>query len=306
MSTHYNAKICVGIVTYKQERLISRMLDSILMQKEFGLSEIIICDDCSPDGTWTVIQQYKERYPTIINPIRNERNMGIYGNVANMYSYVQESNSDIFVSCSGDDALCDGFFQKLQYTIQTNNVNVGDKVMFFGDYKVVHPNGIGKVIKQDCAMSKFSPLAAHLRGKFSTRSSAVTMPCFRQFDSFPIDQGVAISEEICDIQPFIHADKFIYMPVVGSIYYCGIGISTTMNNKKEFAQRKIAKELLLQTVELDDFTRHYLKFQINQFQYKIQPSFWIFCKSWYHYFLSRQNDSMRKVLFQIVDMLRSR
>ena len=45
-------KISVLIVTYKQADVIGRNIESIIQQKEYGLHEIIICDDCSPDNNW--------------------------------------------------------------------------------------------------------------------------------------------------------------------------------------------------------------------------------------------------------------
>ena len=73
------AKISVYVITYKQKNVISRALDSILAQKEFGLDHIIVCDDCSPDGTWDIIQSYKEKYPEYFIIHKNLLNKGIYG-----------------------------------------------------------------------------------------------------------------------------------------------------------------------------------------------------------------------------------
>ena len=73
-------KISVLIVTYKQANVIGRNIESILQQKDYGLHEIVICDDCSPDNNWEVIQSYVEKYPNIIRAYRNNPNLGIYGN----------------------------------------------------------------------------------------------------------------------------------------------------------------------------------------------------------------------------------
>ena len=66
------AKISVLIVTYKQADIIGRNLDSILEQKDDGLFEIVICDDCSPDNNWEIISEYVKKYPSIIRAYRNE------------------------------------------------------------------------------------------------------------------------------------------------------------------------------------------------------------------------------------------
>ena len=48
-------KINVLIITYNQEDLIKRAIDSILCQKEYGLNKIVVSDDCSSDNTWNVL-----------------------------------------------------------------------------------------------------------------------------------------------------------------------------------------------------------------------------------------------------------
>ena len=57
-------RISVVIITYKQQDLISRAIDSVLCQKEYGLKEIVISDDCSPDNTWSVLNNYSNKYRT--------------------------------------------------------------------------------------------------------------------------------------------------------------------------------------------------------------------------------------------------
>ena len=54
-------KINVLVVTYNQENVIGRCLESILCQKVFGLNKIIICDDHSTDNNWLIINAYKEK-----------------------------------------------------------------------------------------------------------------------------------------------------------------------------------------------------------------------------------------------------
>lgn len=39
---------------------------------------IIVCDDCSPDGTWDIIQSDKEKYPEYFIIHKKLSNKGIY------------------------------------------------------------------------------------------------------------------------------------------------------------------------------------------------------------------------------------
>jgi glycosyltransferase involved in cell wall biosynthesis len=72
-------KISVAVISYNFERFLKECLDSILSQtlKPF---EIIVCDDCSSDGSWSIITEYRARYPTMIKAYRHERNMGSFYN----------------------------------------------------------------------------------------------------------------------------------------------------------------------------------------------------------------------------------
>ena len=92
------------VITFNQEGLIGRALDSILNQKEF-IYEIIIFDDCSTDKTWMVIQEYKNKYPSIIKPFRNPINLGIFGNIESTWA---KASGDIIWYLSGDDEFCNG------------------------------------------------------------------------------------------------------------------------------------------------------------------------------------------------------
>ena len=118
------SKINVLIITYKQEDVIGRALDSVLCQKEFGLNKIIVCDDCSPDNNWGIIQQYAQRYPEIIEAYRNETNLGIYGNSEKVVSL--KGVADFYYMMSGDDALCDGWFIEIQKYIINNRIESED------------------------------------------------------------------------------------------------------------------------------------------------------------------------------------
>ncbi|MBQ0090650.1 MAG: glycosyltransferase, partial [Prevotellaceae bacterium] len=55
-------RLSVLIITYKQEELIKRAIYSLLAKKDY-IYEICVSDDCSPDGTWEVLQEYDRLYP---------------------------------------------------------------------------------------------------------------------------------------------------------------------------------------------------------------------------------------------------
>ena len=50
--------ISIAMTTYNGEKYIKQQLDSIISQT-FSDWELIICDDCSTDLTWSILQQYQ-------------------------------------------------------------------------------------------------------------------------------------------------------------------------------------------------------------------------------------------------------
>jgi len=102
-------KISVGVITYNQEATIRQTLDSILAQKGNFDLEIVVGEDCSPDGTYAICAEYAERYPDVVKLLPNTKNLGIMANFARV---MKACTGDYVGICAGDDYWCDE--QKLQ------------------------------------------------------------------------------------------------------------------------------------------------------------------------------------------------
>ena len=69
-----SATVTVVMATYNGEKYLAEQLDSILAQT-YPVSEIIVCDDRSTDGTPALVRSYAARHPEI-KFIENVRNVG--------------------------------------------------------------------------------------------------------------------------------------------------------------------------------------------------------------------------------------
>ena len=97
-------KISVGVLTYNQESTIRQTFDSILVQKgDFDL-ELVVGEDCSPDHTYAICQEYAERYPDVVKLLPNTHNLGIMANFARI---MHACTGDYIGICAGDDYWCD-------------------------------------------------------------------------------------------------------------------------------------------------------------------------------------------------------
>ena len=74
---NYENQIMVSIkcLAYNHENYIRQCLDSIVSQKTSFMFEAIVHDDASTDKTAKIIEEYASKYPNIIKPIYEERNL---------------------------------------------------------------------------------------------------------------------------------------------------------------------------------------------------------------------------------------
>ncbi len=96
--------VSICTITYNHENFIVEALDSFLMQETNFPFEIVIDDDCSPDGTVDVIKQYMEKYPKIMNARLREKNVG---SMTNFMENMQRAKGKYIAICEGDDYWTD-------------------------------------------------------------------------------------------------------------------------------------------------------------------------------------------------------
>lgn len=101
--------------TYNHEFFIAECLDSILSQADD--LEIVVGDDCSTDNTAKVIEQYFKKYPDIIVPIFNKKNLGM---IVNFNNILERCRGKYIIMLSGDDMMLPGSISKLVNFMDNN------------------------------------------------------------------------------------------------------------------------------------------------------------------------------------------
>lgn len=217
-------RISVTIITYNQEDVIHRVLDSVLSQG-VGLYEICINDDCSTDHTWDVLQTYAAKYPGIVKPVRNPHNLGIFQNNEAVWA---RPEGDLVFDIAGDDECAEGFFRHVLDFISQNNIDWKNELFcVYGDYKMINADGRSVVYRQNL-VNHTNALKLKTRKLLSTRSACFSRKVLEKFEK--VSDGRSYNAEMvqdCQLQLF--AEKNYYIPVVGSIYYAQIGISSRMS-----------------------------------------------------------------------------
>lgn len=113
--------LSIIVLTYNQEKYISKTLESILSQKHNYPYEIIIGEDCSTDGTRKIIEQYASKYPDTIQPIYNNPNLGL---LKNYYNVISHCSGKYIMECAGDDYWLPGKVT-LQMDFMEKNPKIG-------------------------------------------------------------------------------------------------------------------------------------------------------------------------------------
>jgi glycosyltransferase involved in cell wall biosynthesis len=93
-------KLSVAMITYNQERFIGQAIESVLAQKVNFDFEIVIGEDCSTDGTRTVVMDFHRRYPDRIVLILRPQNIGP---MRNMESTLAACRGRYLSILEGDD-----------------------------------------------------------------------------------------------------------------------------------------------------------------------------------------------------------
>lgn len=280
-------KISVGVITYKQEKLIGRALDSLLAQKDY-LYEICVSDDCSPDGTWQVLLDYQRRFPDLIKLRRNEYNVGIFENIELRRSMF---TGDIVNTMAGDDEAGEGWFKKVVEFIQENNIDYKNELFcIYGDVMAIYPNGDSIVFRHK-AIKKYPDEALSLafRDIVDGRGCCYSIKVQDKFKK--VSRGRShIAESAMDRQVQIFSEKNFYVPSLANKYYANIGVSVHIDEATYQERQQIwpyFEEFLVSNgIVLSGKDKKYGKFYMATNRFIHNKSLGNFIKLIWYYILS--------------------
>ena len=98
--------ISVGLGVYNEEKRVSNMLDSILLQSHNNF-ELIISDDCSNDQTYEICEKYSLKDERI-TLYRQKKNLGV---VKNLDFLLGKSRHNYFIYLAGDDVISSNYLE---------------------------------------------------------------------------------------------------------------------------------------------------------------------------------------------------
>lgn len=96
--------VSVVVTAYKSERTLGKTIESIVAQRTNFPIELLVADDCSPDGTVALARSYQEKYPDMIRVLAREKNVGTQ---RNYYDAFEASRGKYIAWLDSDDYWTD-------------------------------------------------------------------------------------------------------------------------------------------------------------------------------------------------------
>lgn len=266
-------KIVIAVITYNQEDVIERALDSVLRQKDWGLYRVVVSDDCSTDKTWKILQQYKEKYPNVMDIHRNEHNLGMYENFEKADTYIPEC--DLVSTLAGDDEYCDGYFEAIQKLVEEKGIDTTEPIGIYSDWKCIYPDGGESIHRQAAVLGDNDLFQLKIRGIITNRSLFVSKVVKEKAKPTVLSKGLRVAESCYDIQYVLNIHKVYYTSRITTIYYAGIGVSKHLNLKEsDYMTRQniekwnyFKKEYIHEPRDI-----HFANYEIKKSEFYLQPT----------------------------------
>lgn len=113
-------KVTVIVPVYNVEKYLRRCIDSILKQT-FEDFELICVNDCTPDGSQDIIDEYVRKYPQKVRGLKNEVNLGL-GKTRE--HGLAEARGEYIMFIDSDDYIREDYLETYYTCMQQEDVDV--------------------------------------------------------------------------------------------------------------------------------------------------------------------------------------
>lgn len=156
--------VTIRCMTYNHEPYIRQCLEGFIKQKTDFNYIAIVHDDASTDNTATIIREFAKRYPDIIKPIYEERNLFQNGKWNQLRQIIDDKTKSKYIAfCEGDDYWTDPL--KLQKQVDFLEANPDYGMVYTGHLRYIQNENKfvkGKNVYQDfCDLLISNKIATH-------------------------------------------------------------------------------------------------------------------------------------------------
>lgn len=129
-------KATIIIPVYNVEQYLRKCIDSALNQTYYNC-EVICVNDCSPDDSQKILDEYQVKYPDRFSYILNKENMG---QGRSRMAAVEQSTGDYIFFLDGDDYLAEDYVATYMREVENEDYDivVGGFTRIMPDKEVVH------------------------------------------------------------------------------------------------------------------------------------------------------------------------
>jgi glycosyltransferase involved in cell wall biosynthesis len=114
-------RVSVYVAAYRHEKYLTEAVDSIMAQRTDFPVEVVIGEDCSPDGTLAVAVELQRKYPQSVRVIAGAGNVG---GLRNSTRCLALCRGDFIAFCEGDDFWHDPHKLQIQIDIMMADANI--------------------------------------------------------------------------------------------------------------------------------------------------------------------------------------
>ena len=114
--------VSIFCLVYNHEPFIAQTLEGFLMQKNNFTTQIVLGEDCSTDGSRTVILEYAQKYPGKFKLLLHDANIGALNNQQMVFEHC---DGKYIAMCEGDDYWTDPLKLQKQVDFLENNPDYG-------------------------------------------------------------------------------------------------------------------------------------------------------------------------------------
>lgn len=225
-------RISVYIVSYNQDKYIRQAIESVLNQSILPF-ELCIFDDHSTDKTWSIIQEYVEKYPSVVKAHYHEKNQGIFRN----YNYAESHLlGNVITAVAGDDYIMPGYFEEIVNCIKKSNLNP-DTDNFIIIPNIINQVGDVETYYDNTRFKNGNMLSLRIRGLIDDRYGVVSRASFDKTEPYIENIGVH-ADFVWGVDRYLHTNKVLFLDGYYPVYRMGVGI-VSRTKEVDFARSMI-------------------------------------------------------------------
>lgn len=120
---YISPKVSIYCLTFNHAPFIAQAFEGFLSQKTNFPVEIVVADDCSSDGSLSIIKEYNNRYPGLFRCLLQPTNKYSVGELISWSQGYPQCRGKYIALCEGDDFWVDPLKLQLQYDYLQANIN---------------------------------------------------------------------------------------------------------------------------------------------------------------------------------------